>query len=156
MLKRAELARALVVKPEILFMDEPFSALDALMNLRMRNELLRILAEERRRRCCASCTTVSEPAMPVLHDLHDGSDPAMPVLHGQQAVSDPAGPVHARGHGGSHPAMPVLHQSHRQYRSRRSGATASAPPCRGPARPASCPPDDRCQSGRRRLVPECG
>ena len=28
-------------------MDEPFSALDALMNLRMRNELLRILSEER-------------------------------------------------------------------------------------------------------------
>jgi ABC-type nitrate/sulfonate/bicarbonate transport system ATPase subunit len=47
MLKRAELARALVVKPDILFMDEPFSALDALMNLRMRNELLRILGEER-------------------------------------------------------------------------------------------------------------
>ena len=47
MLKRVELARAFVVKPEILYMDEPFSALDALMNLRMRNELLRILAEER-------------------------------------------------------------------------------------------------------------
>ncbi len=47
MLKRAEIARALVVKPEILYMDEPFSALDALMNLRMRNELLRVLAEER-------------------------------------------------------------------------------------------------------------
>jgi ABC-type nitrate/sulfonate/bicarbonate transport system ATPase subunit len=47
MLKRAELARALVVKPEILFMDEPFSALDALMSLRMRNELLRILVKER-------------------------------------------------------------------------------------------------------------
>jgi len=47
MLKRAELARALVVKPEILYMDEPFSALDALLNLRMRGELLRILAEER-------------------------------------------------------------------------------------------------------------
>ena len=47
MLKRTELARALVVKPEILFMDEPFSALDALMSLRMRNELLRILAKER-------------------------------------------------------------------------------------------------------------
>jgi ABC-type nitrate/sulfonate/bicarbonate transport system ATPase subunit len=47
MLKRAELARALVVKPEILYMDEPFSALDALMSLRMRKELLRILAEER-------------------------------------------------------------------------------------------------------------
>jgi ABC-type nitrate/sulfonate/bicarbonate transport system ATPase subunit len=47
MLKRAELARALVVKPEILYMDEPFSALDALMHLRMRNELLRVLEAER-------------------------------------------------------------------------------------------------------------
>jgi ABC-type nitrate/sulfonate/bicarbonate transport system ATPase subunit len=47
MLKRVEIARALVVKPEILYMDEPFSALDALMNLKMRNELLRVLEEER-------------------------------------------------------------------------------------------------------------
>ncbi len=47
MVRRAELARALVMKPDILLMDEPFSGLDALMTLRMRNEVLRILAEER-------------------------------------------------------------------------------------------------------------
>lgn len=47
MLKRVELARALVVKPEILYMDESFSALDALTSLRMQTELRRILGEER-------------------------------------------------------------------------------------------------------------
>ena len=39
--------RALRVKPEIFYMDEPFSALDALTDLRMRTGLLRILQEER-------------------------------------------------------------------------------------------------------------
>jgi ABC-type nitrate/sulfonate/bicarbonate transport system ATPase subunit len=36
-----------LAKPEVLYMDEPFPAPDALTNLRMRTELLRILQEER-------------------------------------------------------------------------------------------------------------
>lgn len=46
MLQRLELARALVVKPDALYMDEPFGSLDALTRLRMRQELLRIRREE--------------------------------------------------------------------------------------------------------------
>ena len=46
MLQRLELARALVVRPDALYMDEPFGSLDALTRLRMRQELLRIRREE--------------------------------------------------------------------------------------------------------------
>jgi ABC-type nitrate/sulfonate/bicarbonate transport system ATPase subunit len=40
MQRRAELARALVVNPEILFMDEPFAGLDFLTRVKMREEII--------------------------------------------------------------------------------------------------------------------
>lgn len=40
MQRRAELARALVINPEILFMDEPFAGLDFLTRLKMREEVI--------------------------------------------------------------------------------------------------------------------
>ena len=40
MLRRAELARALVVNPDILIMDEPFSGLDFLTHMKLREEVV--------------------------------------------------------------------------------------------------------------------
>ena len=42
MQRRAELARALAVKPEMLFMDEPFTGLDYLTQLKIREEVVNI------------------------------------------------------------------------------------------------------------------
>lgn len=42
MRRRAEVARALIANPDILFMDEPFGALDFLTRLQMREEMLNV------------------------------------------------------------------------------------------------------------------
>jgi NitT/TauT family transport system ATP-binding protein len=48
MKQRVELARALAANPDVLFMDEPFGALDFLTRLKMREELIRIWQRERK------------------------------------------------------------------------------------------------------------
>jgi NitT/TauT family transport system ATP-binding protein len=62
MRKRTALAQTLILDPDIILMDEPFSALDIQTRQLMENELLDLWAGQAARRCCSSPTTWTKPS----------------------------------------------------------------------------------------------
>jgi NitT/TauT family transport system ATP-binding protein len=72
MRQRAALARTMAMGPQILLLDEPFSALDAQTKMILQNDLARVLAEERK------------TALFITHDIAEGlalSDRVLVMSH---------------------------------------------------------------------------
>ncbi len=84
MRQRVELARALAGKSDILLMDEPFSSLDYLTRLRMREELARILSA-RPRTVVLVTHDIEEAAQLADRVVVLGERPAQ--IHGELAIT---------------------------------------------------------------------
>jgi nitrate/nitrite transport system ATP-binding protein len=86
MRQRVAIARALAVEPQILFLDEPFSALDALTRETLQQELVRL------------CSSLARPVTVVMvtNNVDEAillSDRILPLTRGPRATLRPAIPV---------------------------------------------------------------
>jgi nitrate/nitrite transport system ATP-binding protein len=93
MRQRVAIARALATEPTVLFLDEPFGALDAVTRETLQHELARLCAEADRPVTVIMITNNVEEAILL-------SDRIVPIVPGPPACPEPgrgAGPWHVRG-----------------------------------------------------------
>lgn len=104
--QRLALGRALIVQPQVLFMDEPFSALDALLRARMQDFLTAL----RRRHPCS--------VILVTHDIGEavalGSHVLMLAPHGRRAPECFENPAYSQELGCGDRASPAFYDTVRR------------------------------------------
>ena len=104
--QRLALGRALIVQPQVLFMDEPFSALDALLRARMQDFLTAL----RRRHPCS--------VILVTHDISEavalGSHVLMLAPHGRRAPECFENPAYSQELGCGDRASPAFYDTVRR------------------------------------------
>ena len=113
--QRLALGRALIVQPQVLFMDEPFSALDALLRARMQDFLTAL----RRRHPCS--------VILVTHDIGEavalGSHVLMLAPHGRRAPECFENPAYSQELGCGDRASPAFYDTVRRIHARLAAAS---------------------------------
>jgi NitT/TauT family transport system ATP-binding protein len=106
MQQRVGLARALAVRPEVLLLDEPFSAVDAITREMLQGELIRLWEEPQRRRTTAILVThdLDEAILLGDHIVVLGGTPADVCLYLEVPIPRPRTPQDLR----FHPSYPEL------------------------------------------------
>jgi NitT/TauT family transport system ATP-binding protein len=106
MQQRVGLARALAVRPEVLLLDEPFSAVDAITREMLQSELIRLWDDPQRRRTTAILVThdLDEAILLGDHIVVLGGAPGHLRLHLEVPITRPRTPQGLR----FHPVYPQL------------------------------------------------
>ena len=106
MQQRVGLARALAVRPEVLLLDEPFSAVDAITREMLQGELIRLWEDPQRRRTSAILVTHDLDEAILLGDriIVLGGTPGRVRLHLEVPIPRPRAPQDLR----FYPAYPQL------------------------------------------------